>query len=40
MNAYVSFKNLKMHYKYYFREMINFFLKKRDIEEKWKLLRK
>jgi len=28
MNAYVSFKNLKMHYKYYFREMINFFLKK------------
>ena len=34
MNAYERFKNLKMHYKYYFREMIKKNFKKRDIEEK------
>jgi hypothetical protein len=28
MNAYERFKNLKMHYKYYFREMIKKILKK------------
>ena len=31
-----TFKNWKMHYNYYFREMIKKLKKKRDIEEKWK----
>jgi hypothetical protein len=43
MNAYVRFKNLKMHYKYYFREMIKLKKKKRyrrkmEITEKIKYI--
>jgi len=40
MNAYERFKNLKMHYKYYFREMIKKNLKKKRYRRKMKITEK